>query len=370
MLLRSRFLLAGLALAVLTTGAFAAKGDPLASLEKGTPKLSSAGPLAFGPSGILFIGDPKAATIYAIDTGDRTASDEAGRPMVKNLNEKIAGLLGTEVRGVRINDLAVNPISGNTYLSITRGSGPGAMPVILEVARSGKISEFSTKNVAYAKAELPNAPSAKARGRRGSPRMMSITDMAYVDGQLIVAGLSNEEWASTLRSIPFPFKTTDKGTSVGIFHGSHGRFETAAPVRTFVPYEVGGKPQLLAAYTCTPLVRFPVSDLKPGAQVKGTTVAELGNRNNPLDMIVYKKGGKDYLLIANSSRGVMKLPTEGIGAAGGITAKVAGATAGMKYEKVTELKGVIQMDAFDKDHALVLLQEKGGALTLKTIELP
>ncbi len=41
----------------------------------------------------------------------------------------------------------------------------------------------------------------------------------------------------------------------------------------------------------------------------GTTIAELGNRNRPTDMIVYSKDGKDYLLIANTSRGVMKVPT-------------------------------------------------------------
>ncbi len=35
--------------------------------------------------------------------------------------------------------------------------------------------------------------------------MQTITDMEYVNGNVIVAGLSNEEWASALRSIPFPF---------------------------------------------------------------------------------------------------------------------------------------------------------------------
>ncbi len=56
------------------------------------------------------------------------------------------------------------------------------------------------------------------------------------------------------------------------------------------------QPHVLAAYTCTPLVKFPLSDLKPGEKVKGTTIAELGNRNRPLDMIVYQKDGKDYVL--------------------------------------------------------------------------
>ncbi len=44
--------------------------------------------------------------------------------------------------------------------------------------------------------------------------------------------------------------------------------------------------------------------------MKGTTVAELGNRNRPLDMIAYKKDGKDFLLLTNSARGVMKVSTD------------------------------------------------------------
>ena len=110
-------------------------------------------------------------------------------------------------------------------------------------------------------------------------------------------------------------------------------------MRTFVAYEIKGEPYLLAAYTCTPLVKIPVSELKPGAHVKGTTIAELGNRNRPLDMIVYQKDGKDYLLLANNSRGVMKIPTEGADATEAITARVAG-TKGLGYETIQGMKGV------------------------------
>ncbi len=89
-------------------------------------------------------------------------------------------------------------------------------------------------------------------------------------------------------------------------------------------YRIENEPYLLAAYTCTPLVKVPVSDLKAGAHVKGTTIAELGNRNRPLDMIVYQKDGKDYILMTNNSRGVMKIPTEGAGSAESITQPRAG----------------------------------------------
>ena len=148
--------------------------------------------------------------------------------------------------------------------------------------------------------------------RGGNPRMLTITDMAYVNGNLMVAGLSNEEWSSSLRSIPYPFKDADKGATLQIWHASHGRYETQAPVRTFVPYTISGQQYILAAYTCTPLVKIPVSDLKPGAQVKGTTIADLGSGNQPLDMVPYKKDGHDYILVANSSRGVMKLKADNL----------------------------------------------------------
>src|SRR5262249_56677923 len=110
-----------------------------------------------------------------------------------------------------------------------------------------------------------------------------------------------------------------------------------------------GEANLLCAYTCTPLVRIPIKELKPGEKVKGTTVAELGNQNRPLDMVVYGKKGKDYILMANSSRGVMKIPTEGIDKVDAITAPVKG-KAGLTYETIDSLKRVEHLTAYDKDH--------------------
>jgi hypothetical protein len=336
-------------------------GELTASLKKGTPDLKSAGALAFGPEGILFIGDTQGAAVFAVATGDQHLRTPAKATLkVDGIDEKIASMLGTDTKGIRINDLAVNPASGNAYLSVTRGSGPDAAPVVMRVERSGQIAEFPLKDVPFAKAVLPN-PSGKSRAQ-------SITKLAFVKDRVIVAGLSNEEWASTLRSIPFPFTAADKGTSVQIYHGSHGRFETNAPVRTFVPYDVNGEPYILAAYTCTPLVKIPLADLRPGERVKGTTIAELGNRNNPLDMIVYQKDGKDYILLANSSRGVMKITTDNIDKVSGITQPIK-STAGLTYDTLASLKGVEQLDKLDNNHALLLVRTPTG-LNLDTIALP
>jgi hypothetical protein len=359
MLARTRLMMAVLAAAVLAGPAQAA--DLTASLKAGTPDIKSVGPLAFAPEGILLIGDPQGAAIFAIDTGDRTPA-AAGPFKIEGLDEKIAALLGTEAKQILINGLAVNPASNRAYLSVSRGKGPEAAPVVVRVDREGKIDEVPLKEVKFSKAILPNPAG-------GKNRQDVITHLAYVKGKVFVAGLSNEEFASKLRSIPFPFTEADKGTSVEIYHGSHGRFETNAPVRTFVPYEIKGETNLLAAYTCTPLVKIPVSQLKPGERVKGTTVAELGNRNRPLDMIVYQKDGKDFLLMANSSRGVMKISTEQIDTIEGITKPVS-QKAGLPYETLAGLKGVQHLDVLDKENALLLVRTDSGSLNLESIALP
>ena len=123
--------LAGIAL----TAAMAAAAEPTASLKQGKPDLKSAGPLAFGPDGILFVGDTKGAALFAIDTGDRATATEKQPVQVKDLAGKVAAMLGTDAQQVQINDLAVNPLSGNVYLSVSRGRGPDAIPVIVRIQR-------------------------------------------------------------------------------------------------------------------------------------------------------------------------------------------------------------------------------------------
>ena len=126
---------------------------------------------------------------------------------------------------------------------------------------------------------------------------------------------------------------------------------------------------LLAAYTCTPLVRIPVGQLKPETKVKGTTIAELGNRNRPLDMVVYKKGGKDFALMANSSRGVMKIDLSNAGTQEAITTRISG-TDGVPYETIKQLKGVLQLDGLSPTHGVILVKDDDGQEHLKTIVLP
>ena len=45
-------------------------------------------------------------------------------------------------------------------------------------------------------------------------------------------------------------------------------------------------------------------------------------------------------------------------------------TRGIGYDTIASLKGVVQMDKLDDGHAVILVQDSGGALNLETVELP
>jgi hypothetical protein len=360
---RSMFIGLAVALCFVVVLAFSANSG----LTSGKADLKSAGALAFGPEGILFVGDSLGASIFAIDTEDTKTASASANLDVKGINEKIAGLLGTSADQIAINDVKVNPASKNIYMSVSRGKGPDAVPMILRVDGTGKITPLSLDNVKHSKVTLPDPPANQGSGRN-NPRMDTITQVAYVNGNVLVSGLSNEEFSSNMRSITFPFQTAGKGANIEIYHGSHQRYETNSPIRTFVPYTIKDKQYILASYTCTPLVSIPVSELKPGNKVKGTTIAELGAGNRPLDMVTYRKDGHDWLLMANSSHGVLKLSAENLDSYKPILAPVE-RTAGIPATSISELKGVQHLVKFDDGNALILASA-GQTMELRAIPLP
>ena len=359
--------IAGAAALVALAALSAGRTGVTAAVADESPMLQSVGPMTFAPDGLLFAADTTAATIYALDLGAQATGGKAGAADVEGIDQKIAAMLGSEAAAVRVTDLAIHPKTRNAYLAVMRGTGADAKPVLLRVDGDGKIEPIAIEKLKYTKVTLPNAPVANEAARR-NPRADSVTDMAFSNGKLIVAGLSNEEFASKLRSFSYPFAAADPGTSVEIFHGNHGQLETRAPVYTFIPYSIENTPHVIASYTCTPLVKFPMHSLK-GTKVVGTTIAEFGAGNRPLDMILYKQDGREFLLMSNNNRGVMKIPTAEFGSAPAITTRVTTPTGGVAYETIAAMKGVEQMDLLDAQRTIVLARTASG-LSLSAVALP
>ena len=183
-----------------------------------------------------------------------------------------------------------------------------------------------------------------------------------------MSGVAGSNREANVRELVFPFLEADKGVNIEIYHGAHGRYENTASVKAFVPFKIDGEPFLLAGFQCTPLVKFPVKQFQEGGKLRGTTLAELGNRNRPLDMILYQQDGKNYLLMSNTARGVMKISTDDVERSEGITERIKG-IAGQQYETIEDLKGVEQMDKLNDGHVLVLARN-GDALDVHTVDLP
>lgn len=342
-------------------------------LEEKSILLTSAGPLAFGPDGILFVSDPKSATIYAIDTKSHRpekADLEKATYQLEDVQGALASLANGNAGDVAVADIAVDPEAGTLLMSVTLASRPGLAVVGLD----GKANLIKLDKVLASEIELPNAPPDKVTGegrRASNKRMESITDLAFSEGRLIVSGLAGENPLSTVRAIGFPFQAPGSEAQIEIFHAAHGRNEDYAAIRAFIPINIDGKPSLLAGFTCTPLVRFSLDSLQKGDKVRGTTVAELGNQNRPLDMIVYERDGKTFLLVTNTARGVMKIDTADVAGQDELTEPVkGGGTAGVPFSKVESMTGILQLAKLGETHGVILRETEEKRLSLATIELP
>src|SRR5215510_9582299 len=189
--------LAAVSVAAVMSLTIAAAPAPKPAVTKGvSPQLQSIGPLAIGPAGVLYVSDPTAATIYALDL----SKQKAGAPGTKDiqaLDQQIAATLGTAASEITIADLKVEPKSKNSYIAVMRGQGANAAAALVRVDGAGKIDVISLDGVAFTSVALPNAPDANpANGR--SNRSQSITNLAFANGKVYIAGLSNEEFASKL----------------------------------------------------------------------------------------------------------------------------------------------------------------------------
>src|SRR5688572_26163254 len=135
----------------------------------GSPAVQSLGQMAFGPGNVLFIGDNTGAQVLAVEVDD--AARGTGAINLDGLDAKVAQVLGVAAADVQINDLAVHPASKNVYLTVTRGSGASAAPVLLRVTRNAQrpIEEVSLASVKFSTAAIANAPANDPAARRNPP---------------------------------------------------------------------------------------------------------------------------------------------------------------------------------------------------------
>ena len=334
------------------------------NFTKGNPEIGSINTMTFGPKGILFLGDSKNSQIVAIDMS--TAKKAVNEKLyIEDIEALLTQLLGADSDQLQIIDLVVNPVNQNIYIAAQHSSGKS----FLFLVNNNTLENIPLNQVSFSKVNVQNVVKVDAKDKRGRPlRKLAITDIQYANGQLMVSGLNNAEFASTFRAIPFPFNDKQQDSSLEIYHAAHGQYETHAPIKTFMTTTINNQPHIIASYTCTPLVVFPMNSLTPGAHTKGRTVAELGNWNTPLDIIEMSKDGERYLLMANSNRALMKFKVSDIESfSSSLTTRVKerAGTDGVNFINLPFVN-VQQLDKLNDKEFVFIQREANGKLSLKT----
>lgn len=353
--------------------------------ESPKTKLQSAGTLEFGDKNVLFVGDSRAAVVHAFELRDSDLTSQENvdygngknflaRDLISNVDEKLAAFLGTKVDQISINDLVVHRPTKQILMSVSRGLGPDAKPVIVKINK-GKFEILELSAIPHSQLAIENAPTDAKLSFGQSQRSLTITDIAYWNGEIFVAGVSNEEFASKLRRAKYPFQSKFATTSVEIWHAVHAQFETRAPIVTQLIRKINGKDYLIAAYTCTPLVRIPLEDIKPNAKIRGTMIGELGYGNTPIDMITFKHAfdKQDYLLVTHNSRNGTRIALTDIPKAKPmpVNSPKNYGPAGIKQISVP-VSGMLQTSKLDDNWAVVIRQHpnKAGRVDLRSMPLP
>ncbi|MDB6119795.1 MAG: hypothetical protein JWO08_3576 [Verrucomicrobiaceae bacterium] len=164
--------------------------------------------------------------MVAIQTGDKGAVQKL-KHKVDNLPSVIAAGLGTAAENVVIADLAVNPATGRIYLSVSRK--PEGAAAIVTVDAEGKIAALNLNSTPWQRVTLPGGTHAK---------VTNTTDLSVAANRVIVAGSCNEEFARMIFSIALPLtdETAASGFSAETCHIAHRKWETKAPISSFIPY--------------------------------------------------------------------------------------------------------------------------------------
>ena len=367
-------LLAASALALVAAGAAQAQS------------MSSAGALAFDDTNTLFVGDAKAGLVHAFDLSGALV-DQAdyqlgraqtfeGRTIFNHLDVEIAALLGIEAADVVINDMVVHKPTKQILLSIHRGHGPDAEAVIIAV-NNGALELIDLDAAEHSSMSVGPVPTSETLEFGQPLNTLAITDIDYYNGELLVAGVSNEEFSSKLRRIPFPFTNEISTSSIEIWHAVHAQYETRAPIISQTVAELDGVPTLIAIYACTPIVKIPLTDLTDGAEVRGTMIGEMGFGNTPLDIVPYVNGwdGTSNVVVTNSNRSAASLNIEAIGAAEamphGEGVQNVFSVAGVDQFPLP-MSGTLHLDTLDDTYALVVRRspEDVRNMQLHTVPMP
>jgi hypothetical protein len=309
--------------------------------------------LKFDPQGILYAADAKNDRLLGLAVEEKEGKAKAVK--IDNLSEQLAKALEAGSDPVTVHDVAVHPISHSVYLSASKKGGGGTLLFRVNGDKVEKVDLGSFKTTSVA---LP-----------GGARPF---DLVVTAKDVVVSSMNRDKtFGSALHRVALPLKEGGIATAeTEIYHTSHKRWETKAPLVAMAGFSSGGQEYIMGSTACTPVVRIGVSDVADKKKVQTATIVELGSRNAPVSMLVYTKDKQQSLLVTNNKEGAYKVAQPILDESAKLNEKAVNRGAGVAIETVESWKGAKKSAILDGASAVVVRDGGDGTLSLQTLPLP
>lgn len=302
--------------------AFLAAGSIAACLAAAAPlaaraaaQVRSVSAMTLAPDGRLVVADWRSGALHVLEL---PAASSAAPDAAYNLTALDAALAAAAPGRQRATALVWEAATGRAVVA----AEAGGRPFLALASADGAVTTLDPDRLLSATLPLDDPPGEGSLWGRTPVRSLTVTGLAWHGGELLVAGVANADFASTLRRIAYPFDGRAAMARIEMYHAVHNQFETRAPIRAMAAVTLDGVDHLLAAYTCTPLVTLPMAGLVDGRSVRAKTIAELGFGNTPLSVtpfaIEHAGQRSDWALVANAAKSadLISLPAIAAAAAG------------------------------------------------------
>jgi hypothetical protein len=310
--------------------------------------------LKFDAQGVLYAADAKNDRLLGLAIEEKEGKARAVK--IDNLSEQLAKALDAGADPVNVHDVAVHPVSHTVYLSASKKGGGGT--ILFRVTADNKIEKVDLSSLKTASVALP----AGARP----------FDVVVTSKDVVVSSMNRDKtFGSALHRIALPLKEGGVATAeTEIYHTSHKRWETKAPLVAMAGFSSGGQDFIMGSTACTPVVRIGVADVADKKKVQTSTIVELGSRNAPVSMLVYTKDNQQSLLVTNNKEGAYKVAQPILAEKAKLNEQAVNRGAGVAIETVESWKGAKKSAILDAASAVVVRDAGDGTLSLQTLPLP
>jgi hypothetical protein len=306
--------------------------------------------LKFDAQGTLYAADAKGDRVLAFAMEEKESKAKPVR--IEALGDQLKKALDAGADPVQVHDLAVHPISHTVYLSASKKGSAGSTLFRVAGGRIEKVDMGSPVAVALPAGARP-------------------FDLVVTSKDVVVSSMSRDKtFGSALHRIALPMKEGVVATSeTEIYHTSHKRWETRAPLVAMAGFSAGGQDYVMGSTACTPVVRIGVDDVADKKKVQTETIVELGSRNAPVSMLVYTQKNQPTLLVTNNKEGAYKVPAPILTEKTRLNEQAVNRGGGGPIQIVDSWKGVKRTAQLDAATAVVV-RDDGGTLSLLTLPLP